>query len=415
MVEVGQLEKGQVYERYNSSENWHQILFGDFRAYVRQSQTVQSDGKPIENKNNGKYKNQEKTFTAKQDTVVYDNSSGRLVPFGKISKGQIYPIAHDYGGEWIYVLFANRIGYVHAGEINLDNNVKKTKYNISLNEALNIQMKASAQTDQKYAYVSKSYIDKNNKVTADALNVRGGSGTKYKVVGQLTKGNTVKILGEFDGWYQIEFTHQQWVNASPNDVLYYLDPNNFIEDEKQQFQLLDLSKSSDASATALNNYLKGKGTLAGQGQAFLDASRIHGINDVYLVSHAILETGHGSSTLAKGVKYKGVTVYNMFGVGAYDSCPVDCGAAKAYEEGWTTPYKAIVGGAEFIGKNYVNAGQNTLYKMRWNPEAMVNTGSASHQYATDIGWASKQVYTIYNLYQELGITNLYLDIPVYKS
>src|SRR5690625_4437000 len=234
-------------------------------------------------------------------------------------------------------------------------------------------MTASPQTDQNYAYVSKSWIDKNNKVTADVLNVRGGAGTKYKVVGQLTKGNNVTILGEVNGWYQIKFTHYQWLNASPNDVLYYLDPSNFVNDEKQQFQFLDLAKSSDASAAVLNNYLKGKGILSGQGQAFIDASRINGINDLYLVSHAMLETGHGTSTLASGVKYNGVTVYNMYGIGAYDSCPIECGAKRAYEEGWTTPYKAIVGGAKFIGNGYINSGLNTLYKMRWNPAAMEKT------------------------------------------
>ena len=45
--------------------------------------------------------------------------------------------------------------------------------------------------------------------------------------------------------------------------------------------------------------------------------------------------------------------------------------------------KAIVGGAQFIGQSYVKAGQNTLYKMRWNPE---NPGK--HQYATGVTWAS---------------------------
>src|SRR5690625_1291992 len=46
------------------------------------------------------------------------------------------------------------------------------EYNITLDKALDIQMKVSPQTDSKeYAWVSKSYI-KNNKVTASALNVR---------------------------------------------------------------------------------------------------------------------------------------------------------------------------------------------------------------------------------------------------
>ncbi|MFB4473894.1 SH3 domain-containing protein, partial [Oceanobacillus caeni] len=412
LVKVGELKKGQVYERYNSSENWHQILFGDIRAYVRQNQTALASKKEMKNPNNGQYKNQDKTFTAKKDIVVYDNSTGKLVPFATISKGQVYPIAYDYGGQWIYVLLANRIGYVKTSDIK-SSIIKKTNYNLTLENALSMQMNASPQTDSRYAYVSKTYI-KNNKVTASSLNVRSGPGTGYEVVGNLSNGTKVTIVGEQNGWYQIKYSHGQWVNASSGDVLYYLDPTNFVDHSKQKFQFLDLSKASDATVTELNRYLSGKGTLSGQGKAFKDASEIHGINDVYLISHAILETGHGTSTLAKGVMYKGVKVYNMYGVGAYDSCPIDCGAKKAYEEGWTTPYKAIVGGAKFIGNSYIKAGQNTLYKMRWNPEGMATYGYATHQYATDIGWAYKQVGTMYNLYQALKLNNLYLDIPVYS-
>ena len=62
----------------------------------------------------------------------------------------------------------------------------------------------------------------------------------------------------------------------------------------------------------------------------------------------------------------------------------------AYNAGWTTPELAVVGGAAFIGNGYVSKGQDTLYKMRWNPQFASNNGYASHQYATDIAWAYKQ-------------------------
>src|SRR5699024_7055700 len=123
--------------------------------------------------------------------------------------------------------------------------------------ALNIQMTASPQTDQKYAYVSKTYIDKNNKVTASSLNVRKGASTAFKKVGTLKKGDKVSIISEYNGWYVIEFNgSEQWVNARPEDVRYYLDPNNFIHDEKQQFQFLDLSKPSGVFKKIFNDYLK---------------------------------------------------------------------------------------------------------------------------------------------------------------
>src|SRR5699024_11702273 len=39
--------------------------------------------------------------------------------------------------------------------------LKYTRYDLTLDQAVNIQLKASPQTDRKYAYVSSSYIDKN--------------------------------------------------------------------------------------------------------------------------------------------------------------------------------------------------------------------------------------------------------------
>jgi len=329
--------------------------------------------------------------------------------YGPVTKGVVKDFQKTYG------LVVNGI----ADEVTLAkieemlSALDKTKYDITLGDAVNIQMEADPQTDSSYAWVSKSYI-KNDKVTASELNVRKGPGTNYGTLGTLSKGKKVKILDEYNDWYVIEYSHNEWVHSSPSDVRYYLNPENFINDEKQQFQFLDLAKPSGASAKDLNKFLKGRGILEGKGQAFIDAAEEHDINDIYLISHALLETGNGTSKLAKGVKHKGKTVYNMYGIGAYDDCAVDCGAKKAYEEGWTSPEKAIIGGATFIGNSYIKAGQNTLYKMRWNPDAMANTGKTSHQYATDVGWASKQITTMYDLYQSIEDFKLQLDVPVYK-
>ncbi|MGN7312462.1 N-acetylglucosaminidase [Alkalicoccobacillus gibsonii] len=312
---------------------------------------------------------------------------------------------------WYRGTLNNRTVWIHSSFLTTKQD-NKTSYNITLDQAANMQFGANAQTDRYSQYVHKDYVKKSGNtytVNASLLNVRSGPGTSYPVVDQLSNGKRLSIRGTSGSWYQLF-----WVDAKKQDIIYYLDPNNFINDKVQQFQFLDLAKTSGASETALNNYLRGKGILAGQGKAFIDAGRTHGINDVYLLSHALLETGNGSSTLAKGVKYNGVTVYNMYGIGAKDSCPIECGTKYAYDQGWTTPYKSIVGGAAFIGNSYVKSGQNSLYKMRWNPDAMVRNGRASHQYATDIGWASKQVHSMYNLYQGIGSYTLNLDIPVYK-
>ena len=122
--------------------------------------------------------------------------------------------------------------------------------------------------------------------------------------------------------------------------------------------------------------------------------------------------------ITKNDKYNlnGITlksIYNMFGIMAYDSNPEVLGAVRAFEGNWFSPEAAIRGGAKFIRDNYINVGQNTLYKMRWNPLAMEQSGQAQHQYATDIGWAEKQTRRIYQFYIDFE-ADYYFEIPVYK-
>jgi len=296
-----------------------------------------------------------------------------------------------------------------------------------------MQMRVNPQTDMDYAYVSTDYI-RNGRVTANSLNVRPEPHTSREPIGTLSSGTKVTILGEVDGFYRIEFSSSAFKRATRSDVKRYLDPRNFINDTVQRFQFLDLSRVSGVERSTLNNYLQGRGILSGKGQAFINAGRRYGINEIYLLSHALLETGNGYSALATGVEVGRnssgdlvlvtnnnrsnlsniKTTYNMYGIGAVDSNAHEGGAFRAYNEGWFTPEDAIVGGAQFISRNYLSRGQNTLYKMRWNPEAMDNLGYASHQYATDIGWASKQVPRIHNLYRDIGISTMYFDFPEYS-
>ncbi|OIK11451.1 N-acetylglucosaminidase [Bacillus sp. MUM 13] len=213
-----------------------------------------------------------------------------------------------------------------------------------------------------------------------------------------------------------------WKTASSSQVKYYVDPGNFIQTSSSFYQFLTLSKSAGTDAAEINNtILKSKGILTGRAASYLSASKTYGVNEIYLISHSLLETGNGSSKLSNGILVKSVngkavtpkTVYNMYGIGAKDSCPERCGSEYAYSAGWFTPDAAIIGGAKFIGDGYVNAGQDTLYKMRWNPDGMAKKGYATHQYATDIGWAVKQTSRISQMYSQLSKYTMQLDVPTY--
>ncbi|TDM04618.1 N-acetylglucosaminidase [Macrococcus carouselicus] len=212
---------------------------------------------------------------------------------------------------------------------------------------------------------------------------------------------------------------RQWHEASQAEIERYLRPEPFYHHSEQKYQFLNLRKSQGISAKKLNEILKGKGILEGQGVAFHRAAGESDINEIYLISHAFLETGKGRSQLAKGVKVndkgqldpKGKTYYNFFGVGAFDADALGEGARFAQQHKWDSPEKAIRGGAAFIAKEYLlRKNQYTLYTMRFNP---ANPGK--HQYATDVRWAHHNARTMAKYYKQMGIEGKFYTRHHYKK
>lgn len=349
-------------------------------------------------------------------------------------------------GKWYYF---TKDGYMLTGihtingvvyEFNINGVLNKgsvttsTTYNLTLGQMIDKQMSVLPKTD-KYrndkAYVHSSFIQLDplnpldgtasvtGTVTTTPLNVREGDSDAYRIVGTLNAGDTVEILSVAGDWYEIKFG--AWRYAKTEDVAYYVNPANFSADSAEYYQFLLLSKNTGASADELNRkILAGKGILEGKGQAFVEASLTNQINELYLISHALLETGNGTSELATGVLVDSVdgvpvepkVVYNMFGIQARDVDPIRLGAEYAYQNGWFTPEAAIIGGAKFIGEKYIHNPtyqQDTIYEMRWNPNK-----PGTHQYATDIGWAAKQVTNLKKMYDSLSWYTLHFDVPVYK-
>ncbi|SHF20635.1 Beta-N-acetylglucosaminidase [Atopostipes suicloacalis DSM 15692] len=365
----------------------------------------------------------------------------------KLHKNNDFSAASDYyerllNEEHVVPSIKNKAelyNYLAVSDLHIGESIVNTsKYNTSLSQAINKQLSVKAQTSKEgggFRDATKDevahYINPNNflpsdstsliealstvQITTDVLNVRTGPSTLHKQIGTVKKGEVFTIIDISEGWYKISTNGETgWISGNKN----YVYKNNEI------LQFLDLSKSMGIPTSELNKYLKGNGILDGTGEAFSEASQQAKINELYLISHALLETGNGKSKLATGilvseVNGKKVTpkiVYNMFGIGAVDSNPEKYGAERAYQEGWFTPEAAIIGGAKWVGQNYIHNSQhkqNTLYKMRWNPSK-----PGTHQYATDIGWATKQTNLIISeaplLAQKYDLV-LVFDIPKYQK
>ncbi|HDK3756578.1 TPA: glucosaminidase domain-containing protein [Staphylococcus aureus] len=195
-----------------------------------------------------------------------------------------------------------------------------------------------------------------------------------------------------------------WANATRAQTSSAMNVKRIWESNTQCYQMLNLGKYQGISFSALNKILKGKGTLDGQGKAFAEACKKNNINEIYLIAHAFLESGYGTSNFASG-RYG---AYNYFGIGAFDNDP-DYAMKFAKNKGWTSPAKAIMGGAGFVRKDYINKGQNTLYRIRWNPK-----NPATHQYATAIEWCQHQASTIAKLYKQIGLKGIFFTRDKYK-
>jgi beta-N-acetylglucosaminidase len=169
--------------------------------------------------------------------------------------------------------------------------------------------------------------------------------------------------------------------------------------------------------------------LSTHAQTFINAANTYGINPVYLVAHALLESGYGTSKLATGKDKNGnfIGYYNMYGICAYDSNPIDGGNAMAKSSGWDSVDKAITGGAQWIATHYINSvsinagdgkqhyDQDTLYEMKWDPYAL-STNQSACEYATEPDWAYNIAGIMYHNRNLLTGTNMTLvyDIPKYN-
>ena len=448
---VSKLARGTAVTVISEANGWAKVTAGGKTGYVSSSYLSASkldDSTGSESKPDTGTGTDTGTGNGEQGTTKYVNvdqgsslnmrskpsTSGAVV--AKLAAGTAVIVYSEADG-WAKVTANGQEGYVSSSYlttkqaetpgVSIGDTVKTyVNYDMTLNEMADIQMKANPQTDKVYnvyiredAIAFKSSDSTKGTVLGSGWRLRGGAGTEYQVVNSVQNGQVLTVTSKVKGsdgyyWYKVNST-QSWVNASKEDTTYYLDPNNFLNTTVQSMQFLKLSAKADINDAEVNErILAGKGVLAGKASSFITAANAYGVNEIYLISHALLETGNGSSTLAKGVQVNGKTVYNMYGIGAYDGSAISSGAQYAYNAGWFTPEAAIIGGAKFIAQGYINAGQDTLYKMRWNPGAAESTGNATHQYATDIGWASKQVTQIHNLYSLLNSYTLKLEIPVYK-
>lgn len=373
-------------------------------------------------------------------SIAWGTKNQQLLPSNMISNKSFKASKSVYVGKelFLYGTVNNRTGWVAAKDLTQNgndtqatpyhytfvvNNNKGYYYNdfannahYSLNSYYNQPFIVSKQmqvngvtwyygqlTNGKYVWIKPTDLSKES--------------IKYVRTGMtLTKAANIQNNSYYNP--QVQRTAGKWEDANYDEIKNAMDPVRLAKDDEYKYQFLLLDQPQYLPVSALNKLLEGKGVLEGQGASFSQAAKKYGINEIYLISHALIETGNGTSDLAKGgdivngkfTNKSAKKYHNVFGIGAYDNNPLVDGIKYAKEAGWDLVSKAIIGGAKFIGQSYVKAGQNTLYKMRWNP-----AHPGTHQYATDINWANLNAQVIKGFYDKMGEVGKYFEIPQYNK
>ena len=89
----------------------------------------------------------------------------------------------------------------------------------------------------------------------------------------------------------------------------------------------------------------------------------------------------------------------------------------SYNRPWTSPKKAIFGGAEFISDGYINAGQFTSYLKKFNVNPNSDYQLFNHQYMTNIAAPCSEAYSSFISYEENNLLSLPLEftIPIFNN
>ena len=212
--------------------------------------------------------------------------------------------------------------------------------------------------------------------------------------------------------------------ASKSITSYYMDPRNFLT-EKSIFQFLDLSNSSTASVSQIQDAVAGTylaGSVNGESYAKIiyDAARESGESAFSIVVRIFQELGISSALphmiAGNDSTYPGV--YNFFNYGASDgSGNIARGLAYAQRAGWTNPRTALIEGAKLISGTYTKAGQVNKYLYKFDVIGTEKNQLYNHQYMTNVQDPNSQASILYNTYDQCDFLDkgLVFVIPVYKN
>ena len=216
------------------------------------------------------------------------------------------------------------------------------------------------------------------------------------------------------------FDNGTWLCASDKAIKYQMDPRNILNEENI-FQFLELKYVEGAQTVDGINEMTTNTFLEGESisNALIEAGKNANVDPYFITSRLIQEQGRNGTVLSRGYEYNGSIVYNPFNINASGNSQSEIlqnAAEYAYNQGWDTLEKGLLGGVEFVKRGYINKGQNTLYLQKFD---IVNQDESlySNQYMQNLLAPMSEASNMLEIYQSSNTvdTELNFIIPLYEN
>ena len=206
----------------------------------------------------------------------------------------------------------------------------------------------------------------------------------------------------------VEMDSGGWVTPTAEITAYYMDPRNWL-DFTYVFQFENQLYSDKHTLSGVQAILPAK--YDSYAADVLQAAKDANVSAYFLATRM---TQEGSKVDGTWAGYEGY--YNFFNIGAYahsGNGAVTNGAIYAKNQGWNTPYKCILGSAQFLGKNYIHKNQNTTYYQKFN---VAGENLYNHQYMSNINAPTSESKIRANKATQAELAGgMSFVIPVYKE
>lgn len=216
------------------------------------------------------------------------------------------------------------------------------------------------------------------------------------------------------------FDNGTWLCASNKAIDYQMDPRNILNEE-DIFQFKTLEYVENATTLEGMKEITDDTFLAGKeiASVLIEAGKNVNVDPYFIASRLIQEQGRKGTVLSQGYEYQGKTIYNPFNMNASGNSQdeiIENAAKYAYEQGWDTLEKGLLGGVELIKEGYINKGQNTLYLQKFdvvNQDGKLYTNQYMQNLLAPMSEASNML-EVYEASQTVD-SNFNFIIPLYEN